>query len=82
MFARDELLGNPPAGVSIYEQTNRWILNTAVTLSSGPILGVLVWDGKDSGDGPGGTSHFQRELLSLNCTPRLIDPRPTISINT
>jgi len=73
---RHERFGDPPASVSIYEQTNRWMLDTAVDEADDEILAVLVWDGQDAGDGPGGTAHFQRELLSLKMSPVVIDPRP------
>lgn len=73
---RQTRFGDPPAGVSIYEQTNRWMLDTAVDESDDDILALLVWDGNDAGDGSGGTAHFQHELISLGCTPIVIDPTP------
>lgn len=73
---RQDRFGDVPAGVSIYEQTNRWMLDTAVDEADDEILAVIVWDGEGAGDGPGGTAGFQRELLTLGCTPVVIDPRP------
>ena len=35
---------------------------------------VLVWDGKSTGEGPGGTSDFARRADRANARLKIIDP--------
>lgn len=71
---RREHLGEPPPGVTPFAQTNKWMLDTALAEATRPIRAILVWDGNDLGDGPGGTAHFASELARIGCTPVIIDP--------
>ncbi len=71
-----ERLGKAPNDVSIYARTNLWMINTArvEAIDSAKIHAVLVWDGKSSGDGPGGTSDFQSRVRSLGGLIEIVNP--------
>lgn len=47
-------------GVDAWERGNRWVVNLALTWAARRRTLVALWDGKDSGDGPGGTAHMVR----------------------
>jgi hypothetical protein len=65
-----------PNEESIYARTNLWIIETARAQAGDPgkIYALLVWDEKPTGDGPGGTSDFQRKICDLGATLEIINP--------
>jgi tetratricopeptide (TPR) repeat protein len=71
-----ERLGKAPNDVSIYARTNLWIINTArvEAAESAKIHGLLVWDEKPTGDGPGGTSDFEQKVSDLGGLVEIINP--------
>jgi tetratricopeptide (TPR) repeat protein len=62
-----ERLKSPPKGKSAFERNNLWMINTARVEANNPshIYGLLVWDEKPTGDGPGGTSDFVMRVKQL-----------------
>ena len=78
--AKVEILPEEPADspndVSIYARNNLWIIDTARTeaVDPGKIYALLVWDEKPTGDGPGGTSDFQRKVCQLGGVVEIINP--------
>jgi hypothetical protein len=60
----------------IYSRNNLWIINTArvEASSSAAIRALLVWDEKSTGDGPGGTSDFARQVRALGGILEIINP--------
>ena len=72
------LPGDPGAAPNddIYAQTNLWIIENAQAESSDPhqIYCLLVWDEKQTGDGPGGTSDFQKKVCQLGAVLEVINP--------
>ncbi len=72
---QDERLGSPPEGVSVFARDNLWMINTArVEAESSNLYGVLVWDGKPTGDGPGGISDFAERVEQLGGRLEVINP--------
>jgi hypothetical protein len=71
-----ERLGKAPDDVSIYARTNLWIINTARVEApdSAKIRALLVWDEKSTGDGPGGTSDFEKKVRDLGGLVEIINP--------
>ncbi|MBA2435175.1 MAG: tetratricopeptide repeat protein [Chthoniobacterales bacterium] len=69
-------LGRPPNDLSIYARTNLWIISTARVEAADPaqIHALLVWDEKPRGDGPGGTSDFQKQVCQLGGVLEIINP--------
>ena len=65
-----------PNDISIYARTNLWIIDTAVAAATDPhqIYALLVWDEKPTGDGPGGTSDFQKKVCQLGASLEIINP--------
>ena len=65
-----------PDDISIYAQTNLWIINSAQEEAADPekIYALLVWDEKPTGDGPGGTSDFQQKVFHLGGQVAIINP--------
>ena len=52
-----------PGDLDVFSRCNVWILQTAqAEAPAGALYGVLVWDETGTGDGPGGTAHFAREI--------------------
>lgn len=75
VWHQDEQLGLPIEKGQEHSRNNLWLLETARTeLRKGHLYGLLVWDGKSTGDGPGGTSHFAQMLGEYNARRRIIDP--------
>ena len=68
--------GKPVAeGLSPFESTNLWMIDTArKEAGSAKLYAVLVWDEKSAGDGPGGTSHFAKEIEELGGEVNVINP--------
>lgn len=61
---------------SIYARANLWMIETARAEAGDPgkIYALLVWDEKPTGDGPGGTSDFQRKVCDLGAALEIINP--------
>jgi hypothetical protein len=68
--------GSSPNDISIYARTNLWIIEAARTVAAeaSRIYALLVWDEKPTGDGPGGTSDFQKKVCQLGATLEIINP--------
>jgi hypothetical protein len=66
-FLQMERLRTPPKGTSVFARNNLWMLNTARVEANDPknLYALLVWDEKPTGDGPGGTSDFERRVKQL-----------------
>lgn len=63
--------------LSIYERTNLWIIETArqaAAQGGGVLRALLVWDEKETGDGPGGTSDFGKRMRDLGGEVVIINP--------
>lgn len=67
VFFQDERLKSPAKGASVFARNNLWMINTARVEANDPknLYGVLVWDEKPTGDGPGGTSDFAVRIKQL-----------------
>lgn len=67
IFFQDERLKSPAKGASVFARNNLWMINTARVEANDPknLYGVLVWDEKQTGDGPGGTSDFALRIKQL-----------------
>lgn len=75
VWIQPERLGEPPEKGSPFTRNNTWILNTAqVEAPPDPLYALLVWDEKEAGDGPGGTSHFAEEARRLGGETRIVNP--------
>lgn len=76
MATQPERLGKAPPDISIYARNNLWIINTAriEAADTAKIHAILVWDTKPTGDGPGGTSDFERKVLDLGGFIEIINP--------
>jgi hypothetical protein len=61
---------------SIYARANLWIIETARAAAKDPhrIYALLIWDEKPTGDGPGGTSDFQKKVCQLGASLEIINP--------
>ncbi|WP_395711768.1 tetratricopeptide repeat-containing protein [Reyranella sp.] len=68
-------LGPTPAGVSVHDRCNRWMLYSALSMGLRKTYFITLWDGAP-GDGPGGTEHMV-ELVrkTTGRRPEIIDPR-------
>jgi hypothetical protein len=68
--------GGPPAGgLSPFETNNIWMIEMArEEAGPGKLYAVLVWDEQPSGDGPGGTSHFAKEIERLGGEVHIVNP--------
>jgi hypothetical protein len=53
-----------PQGASVFARNNLWMIKTARAEAKDPkhLYGLLVWDEKPTGDGPGGTSDFAARI--------------------
>jgi hypothetical protein len=67
VFMQSERLKSPPKGASVFSRNNLWMINTARVEANDPrnLYALLVWDGKPTGDGPGGTSDFVLRVKQL-----------------
>jgi len=67
IFQQADRLKLPPKGTSVFARNNLWMINTARVEADDPknIYGVMVWDEKPTGDGPGGTSDFAMRVKRL-----------------
>jgi hypothetical protein len=60
---------------NIFAKNNLWIISTALaTMSLGNLFAILVWDERDTGDGPGGTSDFAARILQSHGQVAVINP--------
>ena len=66
-FSQLERLKAPPKGAYVFARNNLWMLNTARVEANDPknLYAMLVWDENPTGDGPGGTSDFERRVKQL-----------------
>jgi hypothetical protein len=46
------------SGTNEWERGNRWVLEMAVTVGAAKVTLLVVWDGQEKGDSPGGTAHM------------------------
>ncbi len=46
------------SGLNPWERGNRWVLKMAQASGASLVTLIALWDGKTSGDGPGGTAHM------------------------
>ncbi|HXU37714.1 MAG TPA: tetratricopeptide repeat protein [Blastocatellia bacterium] len=67
IFQQADRLKSPPKGTSAFARNNLWMINTARVEADDPknIYGLMVWDEKPTGDGPGGTSDFAARVKRL-----------------
>ena len=71
----DNYQGKLTKNISVFAQTNLWIINTAIQLASkGNLYALLIWDEKPTGDGPGGTSDFVNRIQSRCGNIAIINP--------
>jgi tetratricopeptide (TPR) repeat protein len=69
-----EELGPAPAGVSVHDRCNRWILYSALSQGLRRASFITLWNG-ESGDGPGGTQNMIELVRKLTGRqPIIIDP--------
>jgi tetratricopeptide (TPR) repeat protein len=67
VFFQDQRLQAPAKGASVFARNNLWMIHTARVEANDPkhLYGLLVWDEKATGDGPGGTSDFATRVTKL-----------------
>ena len=71
----DNYQGELTEGISVFAQTNLWIINTAFQIASeGNLYALLVWDEKPTGDGQGGTSDFVNKIQTSCGNIAIINP--------
>lgn len=58
---------------SLWERNNLWLLNTALSKTTGDLTLLVVWDG-EKGDGPGGTGHMISEAEKKGARIIIIKP--------
>jgi hypothetical protein len=58
---------SPAEEASVFARNNLWMIETARVEAKDPkhLYGLLVWDEKPTGDGPGGTSDFAARIKQL-----------------
>jgi hypothetical protein len=60
---------------NVFARNNLWMLHTALdAVGTGELFAILVWDEKETGDGPGGTSDFERRIRSSHGQVAVINP--------
>jgi hypothetical protein len=60
---------------NVFAKNNLWMLHTALDASrTGELFAILVWDQKETGDGPGGTSDFEQRIRQSHGTVAVINP--------
>lgn len=70
-----ELLGPVPDGMDVFSRNNVWMIDAARALAEPKrIYALLVWDGKPTGDGPGGTSDFVARIQAAGGQVAIINP--------
>lgn len=74
VWFQPDRIGEAPEGVNVFERNNLWMINTArVEHPPDPLYATLVWD-EQSGDGPGGTSHFADQIRHFGGLVEIINP--------
>lgn len=74
-YVQPDRLGPAPDSGADFVRNNRWIVNTAwAEARPQAICAALVWDGKDKGDGPGGTADFALRVRDIGGQVAVIDP--------
>ena len=56
----------------IWNRANLWMLERALARVPARLTVMALWDGKDAGDGPGGTSDLLARATELNATTDVI----------
>ena len=76
LFLQSDRLKSPPKAASVFARNNLWMINTARVEANDPknLYGLLIWDEKPSGDGPGGTSDFAVRVKQLGGHLAIINP--------
>ncbi|MGA7880844.1 MAG: hypothetical protein WCD63_08240 [Terrimicrobiaceae bacterium] len=46
------------SGLNAWERGNRWVLEMAQASGAAKVTLIALWDGKTTGDAPGGTAHM------------------------
>jgi tetratricopeptide (TPR) repeat protein len=66
----------PPKGHTVYVRNNMWMINTARVeiRDTANLFAIIVWDESPTGDGPGGTSDFNRRIRELGGRRKIINP--------
>jgi hypothetical protein len=60
---------------NVFARNNLWMINTAIDAARpGELSAILVWDQKERGDGPGGTSDFEQRIRQSHGTVAVINP--------
>jgi hypothetical protein len=60
---------------NVFARNNLWMLHTAHDAArTGELFAILVWDEKETGDGPGGTSDFEQRIRQSHGTVAVINP--------
>ena len=75
-FSQPDRLKAAPKGASVFARNNLRMINSARVEIKDPknLYGLLVWDEKPSGDGPGGTSDFATRVKRLGGRTKIINP--------
>jgi hypothetical protein len=75
-FFPDEESGEGAKGRSVFARNNERIIDAGVEQSGGPhnLFAILVWDERETGDGPGGTSDFASRVRSFGARLAIINP--------
>ena len=69
-----EELGPAPAGISVHDRCNCWILVLGAVAGPAPCCFITLWNG-EAGDGPGGTQNMIELVRKLTGRqPIIIDP--------
>ena len=69
-----EELGPPPAGISVHDRCNRWMLYSALSHGLQRASFITLWNG-EAGDGPGGTQNMAERVRKLTGRqPIIVDP--------
>jgi tetratricopeptide (TPR) repeat protein len=72
---QSQRLGEPATPADVFARNNRWIVNTArAEAAPHGIHAIMVWDGKQGGDGAGGTADFAGRVRALDGTVKVVDP--------
>lgn len=73
----DEGSGKGAEGQSVFALNNERMIEAALEQAGEPgnIFALLVWDERETGDGPGGTSEFASMVRSLGTNLAIINPR-------
>jgi tetratricopeptide (TPR) repeat protein len=75
VWCQPERLGDPPPQMSPFARNNRWIIDTARTdADAAHLYSVLVWDERQTGDGPGGSADFAARSEQLGARRTIVNP--------